>query len=66
MQINHVSSATEKCKAELKYNTMLSNLEGKTPAEIGTWVDNNINDVSDVKTFIKFTLMVIQALELNK
>lgn len=66
MLVNHISTAVEKSKAELKYNAVLAGLEGKTPEEISAWVEANVTDVSDFKTFIKFTLMVIQALELNR
>ena len=66
MQIDYKCTAAEKSKAELRLNTILQNLKGKTPAEISTWVDANVNVVSDMKTFIKFMLMVVQALELNK
>ena len=66
MKINHIQSATQLSKAELRTNTMLKSLEGKTPTEISQWVDTNVTTVQDMKTFIKFMLMVIQSLELNK
>jgi len=61
MQINHQANANEKAKAELKLNSIISDLEGKTPAQINTYVENNVTSVADVKNFIKLFLLYIQA-----
>lgn len=66
MKITHGATASSLSKAELRTNNVLQSLEGKTPAEISAWVDTNVTTVNDMKTFIKFMLMVIQSLELNK
>lgn len=66
MKINHKTNPTLQAKAEIKVNTLLAQLEGKTPAQINNWVENNINTVNDMQNIIKLLLTVVQSLELNK
>ena len=40
-------------KQKLKKDALLSTLSELKPRQINTWVDNNVNDIDDVKSILK-------------
>ena len=61
-QLNHVGTATEKQDMEAKTDTILNTLQSKTPNEIRTWVNNNVNNVADVKTMLARLIILVSVL----
>ena len=61
-QLNHVGTAAEKQEAETRTDAILNALQSKTPDEIRTWVDNNVNNVGDVKTMLARLMILVSVL----
>ena len=61
MLINHESNIKIKAKAALKFDDLMSQLEGKTPAQIASYVNNNLNNIASMKKFAVMVLLFIQA-----
>jgi hypothetical protein len=49
-------------KAEAKADAVLTTLVNATPADIDTWVENNVTDVQGVKDILKKILRLIGVL----
>ena len=58
-QHNYVGGLEEQQKKAAKADAILNTLQTKTPAEIEAWVDDNINNVADVKTMFKRILVLL-------
>ena len=61
-QLNHVGTVAEKQDMEAKTDTILNTLQSKTPNEIRTWVNNNVNNVADVKTMLARLIILVSVL----
>jgi len=60
MRINHQSSTKDKAKLAIKLDSMMQALQDATPMQINNWVDNNVNNLADVKKIIKVLLIHLQ------
>lgn len=62
MRHNNKATPIVRAKAELKADAVFQQLQDATPAQIQTWLDNNINNLNDAKLMFKRILLMIRAL----
>ena len=61
-RLDYIGSTKEIQEKEAKADAVLNTLKTKTPDEIRTWVDNNVNNVADVKVMFKRVLIMLAVL----
>ena len=61
-QYNYEGTLEEIQREDTKKDAVLNALKTKTPEEIRTWVDNNVNNVADIKTMLARLMILVSVL----
>ncbi|MDH3997706.1 MAG: hypothetical protein OET90_02600 [Desulfuromonadales bacterium] len=53
MRIDYQASPQRKSQSETRKDAIIQQLQSASPAQIDSWIENNVNDLDDAKRVLK-------------